>query len=130
MNGELARDFEHELYWNKVEEAVINLKLNLKKNPFTALVTNLTGLDPEKATTWVPYEKGSAFLWYLEETVGGPDIFEPFLKSYVDHFSNKSIDTDDFKSYFLEYFHSCPAVTDIGRTSELSNFRKFPQINP
>lgn len=42
------------------------------KNPLTALVVNLTGVDPDDAFSVVPYEKGSAFLWYLEDTVGGP----------------------------------------------------------
>ena len=71
------------------------------ENPFTALVTNLTGVHPDEAFSSVPYEKGSAFLWDLEEKVGGQEVFEPFLKSYVQHFANQSINTDDFKSYFL-----------------------------
>ena len=29
---------------------------------------------------------------------------EPFLKSYYDHFKYQSIDSDEFKKYFLEYF--------------------------
>lgn len=33
---------------------------------------DLTGTDPDDAFSAVPYEKGSAFLWYLEEMVGGP----------------------------------------------------------
>ena len=37
-------------------------------DPLTALVVNLTGVDPDDAFSRVPYEKGSAFLWYLEDT--------------------------------------------------------------
>ena len=37
----------------------------------TALVVNLTGVDPDDAFSVVPYIKGSTFLWFLEETVGG-----------------------------------------------------------
>ena len=37
-------------------------------DPLTALVVNLTGVDPDDAFSTVPYEKGSAFLWYLEDT--------------------------------------------------------------
>ena len=29
---------------------------------------------------------------------------EPFLKSYYDHFKYQSIDSYEFKKYFLEYF--------------------------
>lgn len=46
-----------------------------KTDPLTALVVNLTGVDPDDAFSIVPYEKGSAFLWYLEDTVGGPGTF-------------------------------------------------------
>ncbi len=42
-----------------------------KESPLTALVVDLSGIDPDDAFSTVPYEKGSAFLWYLEETVGG-----------------------------------------------------------
>ena len=38
----------------------------------TALVVNFDGVDPDDAFSVVPYEKGSTFLWYLEDTVGGP----------------------------------------------------------
>jgi leukotriene-A4 hydrolase len=37
----------------------------------TKLVTDLTGLDPDEHFSSVPYEKGSVFLFYLEQTVGG-----------------------------------------------------------
>ena len=40
-------------------------------NPLTALMVDLTGVDPDDAFSVVPYEKGAAFLWYLEDTVGG-----------------------------------------------------------
>ena len=40
-------------------------------NPFTSLVVDLSGVDPDDAYSLVPYEKGSSFLWHLEEKVGG-----------------------------------------------------------
>ncbi len=45
-----------------------------EKNPFTQLVIDLDGVDPDDAFSKIPYEKGSAFLWYLEEKVGGPGL--------------------------------------------------------
>ena len=102
LNGELARHFDHELHWTNLEEDVTE---NLgPDNPLTALVTNLTGVHPDDAFSWVPYEKGSAFLWTLEEAVGGEDIFQPFLKSHIQHFAFQSIETEDFVSYFRSYF--------------------------
>ena len=61
----------------------------------------------------MPYEKGSTFLWYLEDLVGGADVFEPFLKSYYSNFANQSIDTEQFKAFFLEKFSSVNAVKQI-----------------
>ena len=80
------------------------------KDPLTALVVNLTGVDPDDAFSTVPYEKGSAFLWYLEDTVSDPTKMEPFLRSYYDHFKYKSIDSEQFKAFFLDYFKSEPKV--------------------
>ena len=45
-----------------------------ENDPLTALVVNLDGVDPDDAFSVVPYEKGSTFLWYLEDTVGGPGM--------------------------------------------------------
>ena len=61
----------------------------------------------------VPYEKGSTFLWYLEDLVGGAAVFEPFLKSYYNNFAYKSIDSDQFKDFFLEKFSSLEVVKEI-----------------
>ena len=101
-------------------------------NPFTALVPRLAGADPDDAFSVccqlrlflcvsfsscflqvVPYEKGSTFLWYLEDLVGGADVFEPFLKSYYSNFAYKSIDSEQFKAFFLEKFSSVEAVKEI-----------------
>jgi len=43
-------------------------------HPFTELVPNLTGVDPDDAFSIVPYEKGSSLLMYLEEKLGGPGM--------------------------------------------------------
>ena len=61
----------------------------------------------------VPYEKGSTFLWYLEDLVGGAAVFEPFLKSYYNKFAYKSIDSDQFKAFFLEKFSGLEAAKEI-----------------
>ena len=59
------------------------------------------------------YEKGSTFLWYLEDLVGGAEVFEPFLKSYYNNFAYQSIDSDQFKAFFLEKFSNLEAVKQI-----------------
>ncbi len=76
-------------------------------------MVNLTGVDPDDAFSVVPYEKGSAFLWYLEDLVGGKDKFEPFLKSYYDRFKYQSIDSFQFKQFFLDYFKGTESIEGI-----------------
>lgn len=67
-------------------------------------MTNLTGIDPDDAFSTVPYEKGHTFLFYLEELLGGPEVFEPFLRSYLDVFKYKSLTTAQWKDYLYKYF--------------------------
>jgi len=75
--------------------------------------TSLVGAGAEDAYSTVAYGKGMAFARYLEETVGGPPIFEKFLKAYFNHFANQSIETKDFQDYFLRYFSQNRAVRGI-----------------
>ena len=61
------------------------------------LVVDLRGKHPDDMPYEIPYEKGSVFLWYLEELVGGARNFEPFLRAFYAEFKVKSIHSDDFK---------------------------------
>lgn len=38
----------------------------------------------DDAGSIIPYEKGFNFLWHLEQLVGGPSIFEPFQRKWID----------------------------------------------
>ena len=57
---------------------------------------------PDDAFSSVAYVKGMFFLKFLEERFGR-DAFDPFLKSYFDHFAFKSILTEDFLAYFEDH---------------------------
>ncbi|RUS91516.1 hypothetical protein EGW08_000737 [Elysia chlorotica] len=76
------------------------------EEPYTRLVPDLRGVDPDDAFSTVPYEKGFALLYYLEQLLGGPEVFEPFLRAYIENFKYKSISTQDWKDYLFEYFSS------------------------
>jgi len=39
--------------------------------PYTHLIPELKGVDPDDAFSIVPYEKGSNLLMYLEQKLGG-----------------------------------------------------------
>ena len=42
------------------------------EEPYTKLVPDLRGVDPDDAFSSVPYEKGFALLYMLEGLLGGP----------------------------------------------------------
>ncbi|KAI2805540.1 Leukotriene A-4 hydrolase [Blomia tropicalis] len=74
------------------------------QNQLTQMVTDLRGINPDDAFSVVPYEKGHTFLFYLEQLLGGPDVFNPFLKAYIDNFKYQSINTEQFKKFLINYF--------------------------
>ncbi|MBB5208137.1 M1 family metallopeptidase [Chiayiivirga flava] len=61
----------------------------------------LPGVDPDEALTDVAYIKGAWFLEFLEQRFGR-EAFDPFLRSYFNHFAFQSIDT----AQFVEYLNS------------------------
>eukprot|EP00924_Labyrinthula_sp_SR-Ha-C_P011033 snap_masked-scaffold_33-processed-gene-3.1-mRNA-1 protein AED:0.25 eAED:0.25 QI:45/0.66/0.75/1/1/1/4/98/645 len=75
-----------------------------ENNPFTCLYIDHSasgGIDPDDAFSSIPYEKGAAFLTYLQNIFGGPAIFDPILREYIASFKLKTVTPDSFKE-FLE----------------------------
>lgn len=101
MSGEKIRHFNALHGLQSLREEITTLG---ETNQLTNLVPNLNGIDPDDAFSLVPYEKGHTFLFYLEQLLGGPEVFEPFLKSYLDTYKYKSIKTDTWKNYLYQYF--------------------------
>ena len=97
--------------WKKLD-SYINEVLS-DDHPLTSLVVNLTGLDPHDCFSPIPYNKGSVFLRYLEEIIGGPTKMEEFLKSYYEFFAYESIDSTEFKTYFGNYFKNESKLSSI-----------------
>ncbi|CAL8070181.1 unnamed protein product [Orchesella dallaii] len=102
LYGEKFRQFAFIGGWDELAEHVKEVK---QDNPLTRLVVDLNGIDPDDAFSKVPYEKGSAFLYYLEQKVG-TSVFEPFLYQYIQDNAYKSINSDLFKSQFITYMKS------------------------
>lgn len=106
LRGKAYRDF-HALH--NLSNLADTIKTQLADQPYlTKLVVDLSDMGPDDAYSNVPYIKGSTFLRYIEDLVGGPEVFEPFLKFYLDKFKYQSIDTDDFKNTLLDYFKDQP----------------------
>jgi aminopeptidase N len=65
------------------------------------LAIDLRDRDPEEAFSSVPYEKGRLFLTYLDVKFGR-ERFDAFLRGYFDHFSSKSVTSEQFVHYLQE----------------------------
>jgi leukotriene-A4 hydrolase len=73
-------------------------------HPYTHLVPDVDGVDPDEVFSSIPYEKGFNFLHYLMTVVGGHDVFDEFAKAYIKHFRFKTLTSEDFRDFFVNYF--------------------------
>ncbi|KAJ6577284.1 hypothetical protein B0H19DRAFT_1252651 [Mycena capillaripes] len=62
------------------------------------------GENPDDSYSEIPYEKGSNLILHLERTLGGLDVFLPYVKDYVNTFIGKSITTEQWKSHLYAYY--------------------------
>jgi leukotriene-A4 hydrolase len=106
LRGEEHRQFSALLGNHALVDSIAHF--GPEEQEFTKLVQKQHGVDPDDAFSSVPYEKGSQFLYFLELTVGGAALFEPFLKAYVHKFANTTLVSDEFKDFFLDYFNKLP----------------------
>lgn len=91
----------------------LKLLLQVKKYKNSGKLRSLLpepNISPEDAMEYVPYEMGCMLLEDLEYKLGGPSVFEPFLKSYFYKFANKNINSVDWMTYLYEYFHEKQVV--------------------
>ncbi|KAH8911027.1 hypothetical protein BR93DRAFT_874536 [Coniochaeta sp. PMI_546] len=91
--------------WKALEEAISGFGAD---HEFTKLHISHKGengqpIDPDDAFSTVPYEKGFHFVWDLERLVGR-EAFDKFITFYFTKWSGKSLDKDDFKNTYLEFF--------------------------
>lgn len=63
-----------------------------------ALAIDMTGRDPDDAFSRVPYDKGAALLFYLEDKYGR-DKFDAFVKGYFAAYKFKTLTTEEFVAY-------------------------------
>eukprot|EP00054_Salpingoeca_dolichothecata_P038073 m.12811 g.12811 ORF g.12811 m.12811 type:complete len:609 (-) comp8209_c0_seq1:66-1892(-) len=103
IHGEAYRQADF-IGGHKTLQDTIDVFAKTDRLALTALLPPLEGVDPDDAFSSVPYEKGSMLLFYLEQLVGGPKEFEPFLKAYVSRYQYKTLTTDDMKAFLYEYF--------------------------
>ena len=73
-------------------------------HPYTVLEVQLKDVDPDDAFSSVPYEKGFAFLYHLEQLVGGERAMNPFLRAHCQRFAYGTVTSSTFRAFFLGYF--------------------------
>ncbi|CAD5205359.1 unnamed protein product [Bursaphelenchus okinawaensis] len=103
LYGEEARQFDCLCGWEDRMLPCIKETFS-PVHEYTKLIPRLVGVDPDDAFSTIPYEKGSAFLLYLEQLVGSNQRFEEFLRAYILKYRRQSIITDDWISFLKEYF--------------------------
>uniref|UniRef100_A0A3Q4N1E0 Leukotriene A4 hydrolase n=1 Tax=Neolamprologus brichardi TaxID=32507 RepID=A0A3Q4N1E0_NEOBR len=101
LESEQFRQFKAIGGWKDLQDSVNTFGAN---NPLTNLVPSLQDVSPDDAFSSVPYEKGFALLYYLEEQLGGPEVFMGFVKSYIQRFAYSSVTTEEWKNYLFAYF--------------------------
>jgi leukotriene-A4 hydrolase len=76
---------------------------SLENDPeFTKLQPTMKRVSPDDPFTTVPYEKGFAFLKYLEGLTG-LDNFLGMLRAYLSAYHYKSVTREDFQEHFIHY---------------------------
>ncbi|CAO3678409.1 unnamed protein product [Umbelopsis vinacea] len=100
LHGEHQRHFSAIIGYRALTDSV---ELFGHDSPATLLNPDLSGIDPDDYFSTVPYEKGFNLLFYIEQVVGGPAVFEPYMKAHIRRFAHHSITTSDWKSYLYEY---------------------------
>ncbi|XP_001509819.2 leukotriene A-4 hydrolase [Ornithorhynchus anatinus] len=125
--GEKFRHFHALGGWGELQNSI---KTFGDTNPFTKLVVDLKDIDPDVAYSLVPYEKGFALLFYLEQLLGGPEIFLGFLKAYVQNFSYKSVATDEWKGFLYSYFKDKVNLLDTVDWNAWLHSPGMPPVKP
>ncbi len=98
MEAERGEDYAAML-WNLSERTLRGAVEDMgADSPSSQLYVDLKNQDPDLGFTDIPYEKGSAFLMLIEQTVGRKK-WDNFLINYFDEHAFQSMTTD----YFLDY---------------------------
>ncbi|XP_071444884.1 leukotriene A-4 hydrolase-like [Hetaerina americana] len=127
MRGEAHRHFSA---IGGIKELAETIHIRGESNPLTQLVLDLRGVDPDDSFSVVPYEKGHTFLFYLETLLGGADVFDPFLRFYLDKYKFKSVSTDDFVSTLKSYFAGKKPQEDLLAKLDWAAWLNTPGMPP
>eukprot|EP00300_Choanocystis_sp_HF-7_P002453 c11866_g1_i2.p1 GENE.c11866_g1_i2~~c11866_g1_i2.p1 ORF type:complete len:628 (-),score=112.73 c11866_g1_i2:369-2207(-) len=131
IHGEPFRQFEAYGGWMKLRKTVE--EDFGAAHPYTVMVPDLSGgVDPDDVFSSVPYEKGFAFMFYIEGLVGGRGAMSLFLKDFVGRFANRTISSEEWRANLLRYFaDKVPAGTlDVIDWATWFNAPGMPPVSP
>ncbi|KAI6230996.1 Leuk-A4-hydro-C domain-containing protein [Aphelenchoides besseyi] len=111
LYGEKERDFASITGWDDELLKCINETFS-PVHEYTKMIPRLGNNDPDDAFSVLPYEKGSAFLLYLEQELGSKERFEEMLKAYIKKYRRQSIVTDDWIDFLKSFFVDKKQVLD------------------
>lgn len=100
LHGEPHFHFSAIIGWKALKESV---SLYGDDHPFTRLVVDLNGKDPDDAFSSIPYEKGFNFLYFLDRTIGR-EKWDKFIPHYFKTYTKTSLTSENFKSTLLSFF--------------------------
>lgn len=111
IHGEATRHFSAIIGWSDLENGIKAMGDSAER--YSTLVQDLKDRsDPDDAFSIVPYEKGSNLLFLIERTVGGKEVFDPFIPYYFNKFKYSSLDTYQFMDTLYAFFKDHKAQLD------------------
>jgi leukotriene-A4 hydrolase len=93
LYGREVRDFDCLTGWEDELKPTVEKEFS-PVHEYTKLIPSLPGIDPDDSFCKIPYEKGSAFLLYLEQQLGSEEHFEQMLRDYIKKYRRQSVTTD------------------------------------
>jgi leukotriene-A4 hydrolase len=79
----------------------------------TRLNYSQKGIDPDDVFSTIPYEKGAALITLLEQAVGR-EVFDPFIRKYIDTFKLQSLTTKGFIAFLEKELPEAAAKVNVG----------------
>lgn len=104
IHGSTTRSFEYIVGQKALDDSLKSMPPRYQR----LHIPYKEGEDPDDAFSSIPYEKGAQLLLHLERTVGGLEIFSPYIKAYLARFSGLAISTDDWLNHLNEYWSAFP----------------------
>ncbi|KAH7121212.1 leukotriene A-4 hydrolase [Dendryphion nanum] len=106
VHGEAHRHFSAIIGWKALEDSIERYGTD---HPYTKLIVDLKGNDPDDAFSSIPYEKGFHAL-YAFELLLGKETWDKFIPHYFETFKFKSVDSYEFKATLIDFYANDPAA--------------------